>query len=1474
MAKAEAAAKKFRDGLGGGNAPDPFEPYDKEQQKRKRQAPKEGDEIAGAFARAFSKRLDAAFKSLPKAKVDADSSAAQTKLQDVRASLSALSEKRIGIDIDAATALGEVESLKAELDKLAESTDIDIRADATAALTQLDALQRDIYKLADSNPTVTPNADTAEAQARIAELRASLDELQQRRQLGVDLDDGAARTAISSIQSELERLNATSADPKVRLDSAAALTELRAVQAEMSQVSGKSARVNVDADVSGALSAIALVGAALASLPAVTSIAVAVGALGGAFAAAGVGAAGFAAVAVPSMGRINEALKQQETAAGGAGGATKSAGQSAAEAASQALQLEQAERRVADAQKGVKQAQEDLTRARRDAKRAIEDYSLSVRDAALSEEDAALSVEEARQRLAEVQADPDSDALDVERADLAFRQAVQRLDEQSVRTKRLKEDKAEADKKGVEGSDQVRGAQDKLLKSQADLATAQKQLTVLQLQQKAAMEKTGGAAGGAASKMAELSKAERALAKDVKAFQDSYVGWQRSLQPDVFPVIRSGMDLMSTGMKISTPLVRASAGAFDDFLKQANRELKSEQWTSFFDDLTTQAPRAIDGLGDSASNVAGGLAGIVQAFLPFTDTLMDRLEDITQEFENWGQNLKGSPEFDKFIDYVSTQGPKVAEILGNIAEFVGKVMSVGAGAAPAVLDFLVTLSDKLAGLNPGQIEAIATGVGMIFAAVKIGAALKIGALVALAEVLSQMSPGQIQALALAIAGVVVAVKGFQAVTGAAAFFDGLAGGIDKAGKSADGAAGKLGGLSGQLAAGGMAAVVAGAAIAVDTLTDSLSGLNPDIAELSKQVTQFTQQGKPAAEVLNAFGANLDTLAGDMGRSAVWFAPTVGQFENLGDTVRRLSSDNPFAQISSNVAEMASSVTGDLYTMDTGVQRLGNADKTLAQMVQSGNTAEAAKLFDELARQAGLSGGEVDKLKALMPQYSGAVAAAKEATGPTGDALKDMGGSASTAAGNVETLRGALGQLVGLTTNAMTAEIAYKRSLDEAANSIKENGQATSSNTEKGRANRETLIGLAGSANAYRQALIDQGTPLAQVTEKLGAQRTAFINVATQMGFSKSQAKGLADQLGLIPGNVKTDVKTPGGREALDLLKEYQRKLKEVDGMVVSVYTKTIYDSPSGRKAVEAKVRASGGIQSLDGQTNYMAAGGLMVPPPMTRDQATYLPHSNTVFGEAGREAYIPYSSKYRARALSILEQVADDFGLEIMNRRAAKNLSDLSVTIDGTNMQVAGGLQSVMGVLADTMGQAGSLTSSISQVGSSAEQLNAGWLTGSQVLSDSVALTGESVSSSVSALTTSVDYLGSVVAEAAQAAKGSKGSGKGGSSGSTNVPAPGSVKGSSGTPANMVAGHYGTGGYTTGGAGLTNYSRVSAPQQAPRSSFAPAPSGGGGLASASGGAGAAGGGGTSVNFPGAVIRETADVDVLTARIAQVIDSRG
>lgn len=114
-----------------------------------------------------------------------------------------------------------------------------------------------------------------------------------------------------------------------------------------------------------------------------------------------------------------------------------------------------ADRRVTDAHKRVQAAVEDLTAAREQAQQRLEDLIAAESGAAMDEEGAQIAIDRARERLNEVNADPAATDVDRHEADYAFRQALARLDEVQRRNAQLRDDLADAQQKGIEGSTEV-----------------------------------------------------------------------------------------------------------------------------------------------------------------------------------------------------------------------------------------------------------------------------------------------------------------------------------------------------------------------------------------------------------------------------------------------------------------------------------------------------------------------------------------------------------------------------------------------------------------------------------------------------------------------------------------------------------------------------------------------------------------------------------------------------------------------------------------------------------------------------------------------------------------------------------------------------------------------------------------------------------------------------------------------------------
>lgn len=713
-----------------------YEPLKEQTRRQQQQAPKDGAQVGGAFARGVKSAMEAAFKSLPKIELDADSSDAQRSIQELRARIETLSGKTVGIDIDA----------------------------------------------------------------------------------------GAAQAEVAAIQRELSAIDGRNVSVDVRADIASALAELATAQAALSAIDGRTVRARVDVDISGALGAIGILSAALAGLAAVpvgASLVAGLGALTGPLAAATAGFAGIAAVAIPSMGRVNEALEAQEKAAEGAArglssaaGATrnlvieqaqaqiaqlqaanaadtlrnaqdrvkeatagvaqakdrlKQAVQAAASAQSAAAaRAAQAERSLASAQQSALKAQEALNKARADAIKHLQDVARSLRGNALDQRAAALDLKEAEADLAAARKGGNAD--EIERASIAYERTKLRIEELQAEQERLNEEQA----KGVEGNDRVvsakeqveaanqrvidaekalakayeesgkagedaakrvadarkavRDAEKRVDDAKAGLERVKRDQKIAKLQEKIRAEQAKQAAKQAAAvpaaqtaatqKMADLSPAEQATAKAIKSFKEQYEEFQQALAPNVLPVITQSLGLIQKGFKPLTPIIRGSSVALQGLLREAKEALGGDFWKQFTQELTSAAPKAIFGLGKSFGNVIAGIAGVIKAFLPFVPTVVGGIEKAAGAFAEWGKGLGESAGFRAFMDYVRATAPKVLQVVKNLWTTLMNLFSGMSGPGAGALDVVVSITDWLAGLSPETLKNFTLAVLGVVAAFK------------------------------------------------------------------------------------------------------------------------------------------------------------------------------------------------------------------------------------------------------------------------------------------------------------------------------------------------------------------------------------------------------------------------------------------------------------------------------------------------------------------------------------------------------------------------------------------------------------------------------------------------------------------------------------------------------------------------------------------------------------------------------------
>ncbi|MFD7776659.1 peptidoglycan DD-metalloendopeptidase family protein [Streptomyces sp. NPDC059753] len=699
-------------------------------------------ETDGALGAKLRAAVQAAEASLPNINIGADTSPAQAEIASLRGRLTALRDVKIGVDISAEDALAQVREIQLKLRELSAQRATQVDVDTSRARAAITNLSLAIDRLRGRTPTVDVRADAGAAEAELAAVHAMVNRLDRDDvRIGVHVNAAQATAALLQLSIAIGGVAVIPALPII----AAGLGAVASAGVAAGVGLGAMALVAIPA-IKGVTNVMQLHKAAQDESAQATNNG----------AAAQVKAAQQALTMANAQQALTSAHRQAAQSIAQANRQVQDAERGVAQAAQRAMEqrrqaaenVERAERSLSDAKRQARQAEQDLTQARKDAADQLRDLNDRLAEGALDQRDATLRVQEAQLELQRVMADPRATDLQRERAQLAYDQSVQSAKKQRQDYADLQKDAAAQRKAGVDGNADVKRATQQLSDAQRGVkdqtkavADAHRQAAQTQIDsaqsvadaQRALSDAVQNAANTQVQASESIKSAERgvesarlsgidttskamsaqekyrkALAAMTPAQRDLYNSiagpkglkaafkdWSTSLQPDVLPIFTRGVDGMKNSLPGLTPLVKNSAQAVRELQRDASKELKTPFWKRFKKDITDSAKPAIKGLGKAFGNVIEGMAGVIDAFLPHMGDISKTMERITKRFANWGKNLKGSPEFEKFLDYASKNGPKLGSTLKKIADAffeVGKALSPLSGK---VLDILGKVADGI-----------------------------------------------------------------------------------------------------------------------------------------------------------------------------------------------------------------------------------------------------------------------------------------------------------------------------------------------------------------------------------------------------------------------------------------------------------------------------------------------------------------------------------------------------------------------------------------------------------------------------------------------------------------------------------------------------------------------------------------------------------------------------------------------------------
>ncbi|MFC9432680.1 transglycosylase SLT domain-containing protein [Nocardia sp. NPDC057030] len=336
-------------------------------------------------------------------------------------------------------------------------------------------------------------------------------------------------------------------------------------------------------------------------------------------------------------------------------------------------------------------SQRSLSDVYRDASRSLRDMNDDLVDQKFATQDAALSVQEAAQRLQKVQFDVTADSTTRARAKLSYDEAVQRLKEQSQKTQDLSQDTAEANRKGVEGSDAVVAARDRIAEAIHAQTRAEQAL------EKAREDASKGSAkdDALAKAMAKLSPNAKEFVNDVRALGPAWREAQQASQdaltaklgPDVtrlaqvqLPALRDGMVGINT--------------AINSGLRASLASLSSDTNKADFKTSLGNTAEAFRRAAEGARPLTDATTKLITVGTGFLPAFGDAIRHASVDFDHFIQRTAADGSLKKFMQGGIDAARELTQTIGHIGSAIGGVFRA-AGGGNALHD-LEALTDRIA----------------------------------------------------------------------------------------------------------------------------------------------------------------------------------------------------------------------------------------------------------------------------------------------------------------------------------------------------------------------------------------------------------------------------------------------------------------------------------------------------------------------------------------------------------------------------------------------------------------------------------------------------------------------------------------------------------------------------------------------------------------------------------------------------------
>lgn len=208
------------------------------------------------------------------------------------------------------------------------------------------------------------------------------------------------------------------------------------------------------------------------------------------------------------------------------------------------------------------------------------------------------------------------------------------------------------------------------------------------------------------AKLAEMTPATRETAKAFVRLKEDFGKWSDSLSGDTMPIFTRGINALRDALPKLTPFVRMASTQIKDFVDSLGEGQAGKVFSEFGRNLRRNAGGALKSLLGTFKNIAVGIVGILNAFMPMSSQVGGGLESLTAKFAAFGAGLGKSQGFATFMKTVQDGAPVLRQTLGEVAAAFGKIASAAGPLAGVGIQVLRVFSALIAAIPTPVLKAL------------------------------------------------------------------------------------------------------------------------------------------------------------------------------------------------------------------------------------------------------------------------------------------------------------------------------------------------------------------------------------------------------------------------------------------------------------------------------------------------------------------------------------------------------------------------------------------------------------------------------------------------------------------------------------------------------------------------------------------------------------------------------------------------